>query len=850
MARNSPASDEERSQPVTRRLAARIARALLAARLGIVWERVWPAIVPFVCVVGVFCIVSWLGLWPLLNPWLRLVLVGAFALVALASLYPMLGVRLPVGREAVTRVERASNLAHRPISTIRDTLSNTPSAEARALWAAHQRRTAEQIGRLSPGGLHTPISERDPYALRAVVGLLFVVAAMYAGDQRLERLQQAFLAPAAQVAAETRLDAWVSPPSYTARPPVLLTQNTGNQDTIVSVPAGSRLIVRSEDARDLALSWSPDEGTGETYAAESAESDARLAEMAIDLERTGMAEVRRGRYSVALWRFEVVPDAAPTIRLSREPEALPSGALRLSYEVGDDYGVIAATAGISALNAPDDANPLVPAPELQLTLPQLRARSGSAQTVKDLTSHPWAGAEVVAVLEARDDAGQSGLSEPVRFTLPSRTFREPLARALVEQRRNLALDRNAARGVWRALEMLAVAPEHFDMEVSVYLGLRSVAYRLRLAHDDDGLRSVLDMLWDMALFIEDGDLADVARDLRAAQEALQQALDENASDQEIARLVEELREALNRFMQEMARRAQDPGNVTELPNAENLRTVTPQDLDRMLDSIENMARSGARDEAQQLLSELRNMLESLQSGQMQQSAEQSQMSRSLEELADMIRRQQELMDQTFRLDQQGPQRSGQGQQGEQGQPGDRDQQGRMGQGPSGEQRQGGVRDGAEGELDGLARAQGELRQQLEEMLRRLQESGHNGQEQFGRAGDAMGNAEGSLGSGETGDAVQSQAQALDALRSGARQLADQLARSMGMQGANAPGQARTDPMGRPLRSQGPDLGTSVQVPDEIDAARARKILEELRRRLSDPARSRIERDYLERLLGR
>jgi hypothetical protein len=239
------------------------------------------------------------------------------------------------------------------------------------------------------------------------------------------------------------------------------------------------------------------------------------------------------------------------------------------------------------------------------------------------------------------------------------------------------------------------------------------------------------------------------------------------------------------------------------------------------------------------------MLEGLQSGQMRQSAEQQQMSRTLEELADIIRRQQELMDQTFRFDQQGPMN----QDGQTGQPGDRDQQNGPAEGGEQDGPRQGLRDGAQAELEGLERAQGELRQQLQEMLGRMQESGHNGQEQFGRAGDAMGNARGAIGQGETGEAVQNQSQALDALRSGARQLADQLARSMGMP-SSGESQAQTDPMGRPNRTQGPDLGQSVQVPDEIDAARARQILEELRRRLSDTARPRIERDYLERLLGR
>ena len=61
-------------------------------------------------------------------------------------------------------------------------------------------------------------------------------------------------------------------------------------------------------------------------------------------------------------------------------------------------------------------------------------------------------------------------------------------------------------------------------------------------------------------------------------------------------------------------------------------------------------------------------------------------------------------------------------------------------------------------------------------------------------------------------------------------------------------QGQKDPLGRPERTQGPDLGTSVKVPDEIDIQRAREILEELRRRLSEPTRPMLELDYLERLI--
>jgi hypothetical protein len=59
---------------------------------------------------------------------------------------------------------------------------------------------------------------------------------------------------------------------------------------------------------------------------------------------------------------------------------------------------------------------------------------------------------------------------------------------------------------------------------------------------------------------------------------------------------------------------------------------------------------------------------------------------------------------------------------------------------------------------------------------------------------------------------------------------------------------RTDPLGRPQRTHGPDYGRDVQIPDEIDVERARRILNAIRERLGERYRPRLELEYLERLL--
>ena len=125
-----------------------------------------------------------------------------------------------------------------------------------------------------------------------------------------------------------------------------------------------------------------------------------------------------------------------------------------------------------------------------------------------------------------------------------------------------------------------------------------------------------------------------------------------------------------------------------------------------------------------------------------------------------------------------------------------------------------------------------------------------------RAGEAMGEAESSLGEGNADSAVGSQGRALDALRKGAQGLAQSMQQQMG-QGLG-PGrsgrlgqpraQQETDPLGRPLRGREYGDDYTVKVPGEIDVQRARRIIEELRRRFGDVLRPQEELDYIERLL--
>jgi uncharacterized protein (TIGR02302 family) len=431
---------------------------------------------------------------------------------------------------------------------------------------------------------------------------------------------------------------------------------------------------------------------------------------------------------------------------------------------------------------------------------------------------------------------------------------------VIEQRRLLGLDANTKPRVLDLMDAITLRPEDTFDTMAHYLAIMSARTRLKLAGNDDQLRDEVAYLWEIALGIEDGNLSAAEKRLRQAQKALQDALKNGASDEEIDKAMKELRDAMNEFLKEFAQRQQNQKSAPMQPGAQELRQ---SDLQKMLDQIENLAKSGNRDKAQELLSQLENMMNNLQAGRQQQPSQQdSEMRRQMDKLGEIMRRQQEMMNETFRMDQ-AQRGEGQREQGEmnpfgefddQGQPGEQGQQGKAPQGENGKPQDGKPMTPEEfaEALKQLQVGQGKLEGDLEKLKKSLEGMGLEPNEGFGQAGKSMGNAEQALGEGEGENAVGHQGKALEALRKGAKDMMQQMQAMQGDQGGSRAGgrqqDADRDPLGRPRATQGPDFGDSVKVPDEIDVQRARQILDAIRKRLGNALSPDIERSYLERLL--
>ena len=830
------------------------------------------------------------GQWPVVIA----AVLGIAALVA-----AMLGIkrlRAPSRDEVLRSLDEG--LSNRAASMLDEDIAvGQADTDAQRMWQAHRERLMRDVEDARVPAPNTRLSAFDTWGLRYVALLVLVVSVAYSRIGGADRVA-AFLSPTpamAEIAELTpALEAWIAPPPYTGVAPIYMTEKSGDS---LAVPTGSVVTIRASGVTEAPTVDMAGDGFVE-------DAGGVFGLTATITEHTDI-NVMYGEESLGDWSLAVIRDMPPEIGVSTAPAPTATRGLGFAFTAEDDYGVVSARAVIKAdrsamASAPDEIEEPI---ELPLTPPAALADEIIEQTVEqDLIEHPWVGSPVTMTLFAEDAAGQVSESDPVTFILPGKVFTEPMAKALIEQRRDLAWDYRVA---WDALDMIEAFtdyPDDYFSDPTAFLATSTAKKRLTYAVNEDRFleerTEILELLWSAALRLEEGDLDNALEQLRAAQRRLKDALERGASDEELEQLMADLRDKMNEYLDEMARQAmRNQQNGQPPPEGQpnqNQQSMTREDLEKLLDQLEQTAKDGSRDQAEQMLSALSEMLENLQmsQGQGQGQGQQEQA------LQDMMRRQQDLADETFQDLQNGEngsqqQRPGQqGQNGQEGQPGQQGQNGQQGQGQQGQgQGQGGRqgqqgqgRDPGQGQGQGQGQQQGQgqggqgreggqsgrggqgtlqgrqegLRGELDGMMGGMDAPG--AREALGDAEREMGAARDSIGNGDLNDAIDKQARALDRLREGAQALAEEAARN-GQQGEGTPNGrgegAETgssaeeyDPFGRLSRSVGPDDGMGVEVPGERARNRALEIQREIRRRQSERDRSEGERDYLDRLQKR
>ena len=796
----------------------------VALSRALLWiERAVPAFLPAALTAAAFLVLTLFGFWPALPGWLHLLLLAAFA-AAFIFTVGRAAVRLhyPTTVEGIRRLERTNNAVHRPVTTLVDPPA-TMIDSARHAWSLHLERTLQRARRLRLRSPRRLFARGDPLALRVGLGILLVAGFAAFGSETAARVADAFQPNfSSPSAVPGTLTAWVAPPSYTALPSISLeVAADANPGAKIEVPDGSALLVRVHG------------GSGESEAEMAAgarhsfvQLDAANAALEVPVGTGGPVLIRQGPEVLAHWVFEVRGDAAPEARFASPPSGTARGTLQLDVAASDDYGVQSLQTVIRRLG---EASTATQTPiQLELPVSSRRSRDIEHVTYHDLAAHIWAGEPVQMELSATDARGQIG-TDAVDTVLPERRFNHPIAAAIITERKKFALEQAPSQLVAHNLEALASAGAAYDDAPRVRDALVESASAIGGEPAPDARRRVIDLLWEAAVWVEEGTFAQADAGFRDAQDQLAEALRQDSRPEGLEQMLSELSDTLMDYLEEMdetdpppgqeaAPEAAVPGGIDADPNAAR------RELQDKVDEIVDLATTGAPEEAEDALEDLREITENMERAgeRMLRESDQrlDQRQAMMQQMQEMMQQQEQMMEESFY-------QSARAGVADQESPGS-------------------------GSFDPPDERQNRLRRELGEMMRQLGEDGEAIPSELGEAEQAMRQAAQELQRNRAGQASEAQGRAIDLLRAGYERVRPRPggqgpSQVAGEQPAEHGRQSR-DPLGRVPPGDGASLMGDIGIPTKPERRRAREIVEELRLRAGDATRPELDRDYATRLL--
>lgn len=839
-----------------------LARETARARRGLVLERALRLGLPLLFAIGAWAALALTGLHERL-PWIAqsLAAIAALALFVWIGLRARLNYRVPSEAEARARLAADSALDVAAFESLRDRPSRY-DAFSMALWSREREQAIARAETARAGPPQPKLDQVDPYKLRYVLMVVLVSTLAVAGGAAPDRLARAFLPDPGPLLGDQpmAIEAWVTPADYTHAPPISLSDRLGER---IETPPTLEATVRLTGPVGAPVLVFDGQGGQRRERFVRAADGAWEAHMT--LPGAGVLKVVRF-HTRAHWRMAPAPDHAPQAAFSAPLAQMAEENVALSWRASDDFGVTRLALRVRPLHPPASLAQ-APAIDTAVESPAGDPREAQGEGEIDLAAHPYAGMEVEAQIVAFDALGQAGASTPLRFTLPEKVFLQPLAQAAIEIRRHILTERRpyrrSAAERWRTvpagaillgnerievrdyarrpslqrapqgirhaarlIDALTMEPrDGYFRDMAVFLGFRLARSELDTAQNIAATDDAAEILWRTALRAEYGGAADTRRAMEEAQRALAEALAAGAPPERIRQLVEALRRATDAYMQALVQEAVRNGEQDTAEDTEEQTTISENDIEQLLREVQRLGEQGRTQEAQQLLSMLANILNNMdaqltesENGENGQEGEQGQQMRgSMDQLSEAIGEQRALNDETRQQNQGG--------------------------GGGGEQ-QGGQGGGGE-----LAEQQAEIRESLGQAQEMAGQAGAAPSDDLNAAERAMRQAENALARGDLDAAESAQAAALESLREGADQLAAEMRERGQRSGEQGQSSGPRDPLGRLSPGGGAGEGDTT-VPTQIDPARAREILDEIRRRAQDVNRPESEREYLRRLLDR
>lgn len=754
--------DINRSTDIQKKLAGRLrqARTIIVIERGI--HAFWPV---WTCLFFVITL-AWIGVFerissPAIYMWVR---IGIIATLLAGCIYGIRRFKWPTRIQARMRLDAATEGAG-------FSLLDAPakSSYLSILWQQGQDRAHHDVSKvkLYP---RTYFSKYDPYAIRFLPVLLGTTALFLVPvNQLLPRLSNVFTFYPLSVYANTDMiiEGWITPPSYTQSPPIYL---QGSANNTLEVPEGSKITLRAYNTlRAPSFDFIKLDTIEDTQT--------KTFEGTTILTRAVRIELNGNTFNI-----DVIPDKPPNVSFVQQPFINKDNQLSTSYIANDDHRGGKATLEITAHVWSSQYN--------------ISVQDSTGFFKRDVVEHPYAGEEVTLKLSITDAIGQttSIISDP--FIMPRQTFAEPMARALVEQRKNFVMHTAPVERIRDALGLLVKYPDtYFDTPVPYMLVQEAIATLNNTQPDPD---IVVNSLWEAAILLDRHNVTNIKEQLKRAQERLQQAIENGASEAEISNLMQELKQAIRNYLQALQ---QNPSQqVGENSSGQEEQSLTPQQLQQLLDQLEQTAQDGSTEQALQMLDMLRQLLESVQQGGN---------SNEINNNNSMSQKQDKLSRETFNT----------------------------------LRRQNGLNDNSDDTSDKpltpdeLSKQQSDLRDQLSST-----DDATKAVEQ------AMRHAQNALDENNLDEAIRHQLDAIEKLKSMERQQRQDTQQSgEGRQGQGE--QTQLDPLGRQTRTgQYNNNNTQGLDIDENQSNRARELTQDLRRRAQKAPLGSKEQEYIEQLL--
>lgn len=753
------------------------------------------------------------------------------------------GFRLPSADQTDRRLETESNIMHRPLSSLRDKNSLPEQSESRHLWQKAQLRFQKDIKHLKIPMPRSAVSGKDPFALRYVVAVALMIGIFVTGQNSLTQVKSGF-APALplpsfsladKISGQIQVD--ITPPAYTGIAPIKL------QSSVISADDDPLKIIDGSQMKLQVFG-----GFFTPYVIQNGEKKALIKTTkniwtyGTELTRanSGFVKIRQGLKTRDLMNINVIEDIPPTVSWGDEKDnkdnkanTTKDGFLNLPVKTQDDFGVKSLYLSVDI--DPDHKN----TPSLYQPYQNERIVRTAPQTETELTMtydlawHPWAGLPVLASITAMDDLGQTSQTQQIKITLPEKSFLDPVAKKFVALRKTLLEDGITNKAIQSKsdiiehTEYVILRPHLYRGDISIFMTLNSL--RLRLAHagkvfDNKDVRvDAIEILWDIAVRLEDGNLPAAVDNFQNAAEKLRKTLENpDATDADIADAVNNLQQAMAAYFQEMAKTMQQRIQSENMPNMDYQQAMQNRTnlnaLAEFLERLQSKAFSGDKAEAQTMLGQLDRFMQNMQSIQNTvPSKEMQQAMQDMKDIQDLIAQQSALMQETLPIANKSPQDIGK-------------------------------------ELTPIKKAQEDLKNKTQKMAEKSQQSS----EPMNAAKTAMEEAIAAMDEYDTNMAVYHQQEAIRHLQSALNSTSQSLQKMM--QGmtlfslGGPSGSVRYDPFGRPYQqSNGNQNGlfhdeSDVNVPDQATQNRIRDILDALRKKSGEFERPEEERDYYKRLI--